>query len=289
MTDAERLMRSYDDLLAQSPSRIAPERADTLLSTIFAGKVLDLEFTSGPANFEAALDVPKVTASFSALMSLWAVARASLQIAQAVADARRNNRLSLPVDPGTPLYEAHQLIATARGLIENPDLPWPEHLPLPQPTASSATPDAGINNLFLGAAGWVILHEIGHIHLKHEIDTIDSIRRQQEFEADLWATKWILDEAPSDQRREFRILCITTGLVWLGLINTVRRATISHPPAAQRLLNCTDEFLRDDLSPALEMAGDVLKVVFDPSADLSPSEHPADAFVQIALHLRSLT
>lgn len=286
MTDAERLLRSYVDLVAQSPSRVAPERADALLRTIFGGKITELEFTSGPANFEAELDAPKVKASFSALMSLWAVARASLQIAQSVADARRNGQLSLAVAPGTQLHEARQLIAAARDLIADHGQLWPPHLPLPQAAAPLPTHDAGINNLFLGATGWAILHEIAHIHLKHELDTIDSIRRRQEFEADLWATKWILDQAPVDRRREFRIFCIATGLVWLGLINSVRSATISHPPAAQRLLNCASEFMHDDLSPALEMAGDVLKTIFDPTAALAPSEHPADAFVQIALHLR---
>lgn len=287
MSNAELLMQGYVELVAQSPSRIAPERADELLHVIFGGKTLDLEYTTGSANFEAFLDVPKITASFSALLSLWAVARASLQIAQAVADARRQDLRVLPVINGTPLYEAHQLIEAAKGLIENPKKCWPANLPMPQAVATGATHNSGVNNLFLGATGWVILHEIGHIHLKHTIDTIDEIRRKQEFEADLWATQWILSQAPGDPLREFRIFSVATGLVWLGVVNSVRRATISHPPAVQRLLNCTNEFLSDDLSPALEMAGDVLKVAFDPAADLAPSEHPADAFLQIALHLRS--
>lgn len=288
MTDAERLMRPYMELVAQSPSRIAPERAGALLDTVFGGKVADFDFTNGDANFAAYVSVPKVEATFSALLSLWATARASLHIAQAAADARRQGIFVLPVARDTPLYNAYQLVAAAKALIANSCSTWPKDLSPAEPGALPGTRDAGVNNLFLGATGWVALHEIAHIHLQHEVETIDDLRRRQEYEADLWATKWILDDAPHDPTREFRVFSIATGLAWLVLVNTVRRSTITHPPAPLRLLNCAGEFMGDDLSPALEMAGDVLKVLFDPSARLQPSEHPAEAFERLAMHLRTL-
>jgi hypothetical protein len=61
-----------------------------------------------------------------------------------------------------------------------------------------------------------------------------------------------------------------------------------HHTAHLRIANAAPgEPLPMSESPALEMAGDVLKALFDPTACLAPSEHPADAFMQIALHLRS--
>jgi hypothetical protein len=59
----------------------------------------------------------------------------------------------------------------------------------------------------------MVLHEIAHIHLNHEEFTTAEIRRNQEFEADKWATKWILDQAGSDLNREFRVFAVAIGIV----------------------------------------------------------------------------
>lgn len=285
MTDAERFMIGYMQAVAESPTRIAPERDKELFNGIFSGKQSTLEFTNEVANFAAFPD-GHIEASYSALLSLWAVSDASLLIAQTAADARREGYSQLPSDPGSPIFAARQLIDAAVGLIRNPQSTWPSGLRVPNPSALGKTPEWAVNNLMLASTGWVLLHEIAHITLKHQARTTDALRREQEFQADKWAAEWILAKSPPGVTREFRVFAIATGLAWLGLINTVRHSTVTHPPAAQRLLNCASLFFHDDLSPALEMAGDVLKVLFDPGAELEPSDHPADAFIQVALHLR---
>ena len=98
----------------------------------------------------------------------------------------------------------------------------------------------------------------------------------------------MLEKAPQNLQREFRIFTIATGLGWLGLVDFVRGGGPTHPPASQRLLNCAADFHSCDLSPAFEMTGDVLKAIFDPTEDLGVSDHPAEAFQKIALHLRGV-
>jgi hypothetical protein len=53
LSDAERLMSPLTVAVAQSPYRIAPERAAHLNEQIFGGVPFDLVFYAGGVNFEA--------------------------------------------------------------------------------------------------------------------------------------------------------------------------------------------------------------------------------------------
>jgi hypothetical protein len=231
---------------------------------------------------------PNISATYAGLLSVWAVSYATLQLSAAIGEARRKGKRMLAPNPGTAAHEAYRLVESARDLIRNRAAGWPSGLPTPDPSALADTHPWRINNLFLGATAWILLHEVAHLKLNHEITLPADMLRNQEFEADTWATQWVLGEAPPTPplAREFRLFCVATGLAWNGLVQQIRGQDSVHPSAAQRLLNSSQEFQCDELSPGIEMAGDVLKALFDPSVELPETEHPLEAFDQIMLHLR---
>lgn len=102
---------------------------------------------------------------------------------------------------------------------------------------------------------------------------------QQEREADAWAVSWILHKVPSDAHREFRTLAICVAFIWIGLINEVRKATSTHPPAAQRFADAFNNFGNVPTeSPALEVSYYALKAFFDPTTDLPQADSAKDGF-----------
>jgi hypothetical protein len=69
-------------------------------------------------------------------------------------------------------------------LVRDPAFAWPANAPRPNPNAATGTLEASINNVFLGASGWCVLHEVAHIRLKHQGANSPDRMLQQEFEAD---------------------------------------------------------------------------------------------------------
>jgi hypothetical protein len=281
MNDAERLMANYIPAVSTSPYAIAPERAEDLNDTVFGKVPWTIDFTMGPTNFVAYPDKQLIEARFSALLSLWAAANAALTFADVMTKAVRTGMRDVDTAPGSPGNQALRLVNASKELIRDPHYRWPAALPVPD-----AHPSAGqhlwyVNQLFLAATSWVLLHEVAHVHLSHEQTTTSEIRVRQEFEADDWATRWILEKAPEDLRREFRSLGCATGLAWVGLVDEVRRGGTQHPHASQRLTACSGYFPSAELSPALEMATHIVKAFFNPHEKVPDSEHAADAFDQI--------
>ena len=114
MNDAEKFTSAFRYAVIESPSRIAPERAEELLNDIFSGQQCEVEFTNGQANFFADVGSSKIEVRYSALLSLWATARASLQLAAAIGEARRTGIQTLNSEPGSPVHEAFRLVQCAQ-------------------------------------------------------------------------------------------------------------------------------------------------------------------------------
>ena len=72
---------------------------------------------------------------------------------------------------------------------------WPSDLPYPDPNAAFATTEGRVNNLFFGALSWILLHEVAHVHHQDEMLIPSAQRIAQEYRADDFATRWILDDA----------------------------------------------------------------------------------------------
>lgn len=277
-TDAERLIVGYIPHIARAPYAIAPERADELNSMTSNSKPWELVFNPGHANFFARPNKSEIEVTFAALLSLWAVARAALLIGNESMAATRSGRSTLNSQPGTAIAEANDLIRAANSLISDPQAAWPRHLAKPNPLAAGRSQDWYVNNLFLGATGWSLLHEVAHVHLKHQEITTDVLRKHQEHEADEWATKWVFEHVGRGLTRDFRVFATATGIVWVGLIDNIRRGSATHPHASDRFIRCSNFFGTNPISPGLELAAHITKVFFDPHAAAPSVDMPQEAF-----------
>lgn len=280
MTDAERLMRGFIPQISETPFRIALERHDQLRDEVFGGTPWDLHFVPGPSNFLADPKSKDVYVRFAALLSLWAAARAALLIGQEAVIAQREGRTVLEVLPGNAMGEALELLGEARALLADPAHAWSGRC-LPDANAVPQSEGWYTNNLFLGATGWVLLHEIAHIHLQHEDTTTDYLLRRQEDEADCWASNWTLRDVQNARLRDFRIFAIATALCWIGLNDEKNRAQITHPHAAERFAKCYGAFDADELAPGLELSTYVVKAFFEPSTALPVVDTPNDALIDV--------
>lgn len=283
MTDAERLIAAFYELVAEAPTRIAPERDQELLD-LFGGQKGDVFFTEGDANFLANLKTGAIEVRFAALMSVWATAHACLDLAEEVRTARIGGKTRLVLDNHPVARRAYDLLDAAKALIRNHTFYWPQVLPIPNLNAVTGTPTASINFVFLGATAWAILHEVAHLKLDHQMTSNTDQEKREEFEADDWAAAWVLEKTPTAPEQEFRTFCIAVALVWLQLVEEVRGRDHIHPPAVERLTRCSARFPYNNDSHALAMAADVLKLVFDPKSEIS-ADDTAEAFATVAIRI----
>jgi hypothetical protein len=279
-------MAGFDADVCAAPFRIAPERNDELLHNVFKGTPWTLEFNSfldqKRNTFRAMPNAKTVEVNYAALASLWAIAKASWLIAREAIVANRSGKSELDAGPGTAVAEARQLIQAARDLIGNSGARWPTDLAPPVPDAKADSQDWYANNVFLGATGWVVLHEIAHIFLNHQATVSSDVSFKQEHEADFWAADWILGNVPGgDTRGYFRLFTISVALTWLAILDHVRRGSTTHPHAWQRLEKLSPILPQEQLNPGYEMAAYVLKVVFLADDETPPAEHPEAAFFDL--------
>jgi hypothetical protein len=85
---------------------------------------------------------------------------------------------------------------------------------------------ADVNNIFFGAVGLILLHEIAHMSMKHKIELPEHLKLDQENEADQFAASWIFEGVTGSTQREFRIL-VSGITLWLS------RGAV-HPSTHQR-------------------------------------------------------
>jgi hypothetical protein len=267
--------------VAAAPYAIAPERAIDLEAKVFLGKPWGIVFGDGAnSSMKAMVDSNEIWVPYSGLLSLWAATRAVVLIGTEAMAATRKGQAALDSRPGTAVADAIRLREASASFIRNSQAKWPSDLPTPDSNALEGCIDWHVNNVFLGACGWILLHEIAHMHLSHAPDTSADLRKKQEREADEWATKWILDHAPQNLQREFRLLSLAASFTWLGLNDGVMRVDTTHPHAWERFGHCTNAFKTDALSPGLELAAYVVKVCFFPAEPISPAETPEEAFFE---------
>lgn len=279
-------MAGFDADVCKSPFRIAPEKNEELLHQVFGGTPWALEFNSSldplRNTFRAMPNAKTVEVNYAAVASLWAIAKASWLIARDAMAARRAGRPLLDTGSGTTVAEARQLLQAARDLIGNSGAHWPTDLAPPVPDAKVDSEDWYANNVFLGATGWVVLHEIAHIFLNHQATVTSDVSFMQEHEADLWAADWILGKLPrGDTRGYFRLFAISVALTWLAILDHVRQGSTTHPHAWQRLERLSPILPQDQLNPGYEMAAYVLKVIFLADDETPPAEYPEAAFFDL--------
>lgn len=179
-------------------------------------------------------------------------------------------------------------VGFARSLFHG-EQEWPSNLATPDPKEPLASEAGRVNNLFFGALAWILLHEIGHVHHKHEKFIPVTQRVRQEYVADDFATRWILEAAGQGLENEFRVLIICVAHCWIFLNEAEIGQGSDHPPAFTRFRESCASFQNLGLrSPALENATYLFKAVFDPET-VSPSfENPSQGFDWMVERLEQL-
>lgn len=286
------LIKPLSVAVGATPFRLAPERADELNSEVFEGQAWEVlfadELIEKQTNVAAYPSGKRIEVHFSALLSIWAVSSAVLILASGAMRASRQGDRALVGGPDSDVGLARSLVEAAKALIRDKDTAWPDALPVPIENPAPDISDWYVNNLFLATTGWILLHEIAHIHLGHGRCATPEASFAQEYEADEWATDWIMRDAPADLTKDFRILAITTGLVWLAVLDNVRRGSTTHPHAWDRMQQLADRLSADELSPGLEMCSHVMKVLFLPDAEAKEFDCPEDAFIRTLIEVSRL-
>lgn len=270
----------FHQAVSESPFRLAPEAAERLLHEVMEGDPYEIDFEGRDTNFYAFPKDKVIRVSASGLLSVWACGYASMLILEACFRAQREHQSVLSTGPGTGLNQALRMIEAAENLIHDPNFEWPCDLPVPNAGAEQGTLEGCVNNIFLASVGWILLHEIAHVYLKHEVDTVDALRMQQEFEADKWASNWILGLADRPLMRSFRLIGIVSGCAWIGLIDKIKHGSTTHPHASNRLGQMLSEQDFDELDAGLEGGSYILKVIFDPHGHADDFETPSIAFFE---------
>jgi hypothetical protein len=128
----------------------------------------------------------------------------------------------------------------------DPSVPWPQDLPRPSDTTNRMV--VATNSLFLLSCGFILLHEIGHVVLRHlkQSATNPETKIRREYAADDWAAEFIVrgTDAAELQPRLTAIaatLGLIGGLELYGGPDDVR----DHPFPPDRILH----FLQNHVIP----------------------------------------
>ena len=276
---------------ARAPLNIAPERGKQLAEEIFGSGKWGLKPSATPANFYALPADKAIYLSYAGLASLWCVAYAAFHVADAASRAQRAPRTpdQTQIDIGKECADRNVVghIAYALALF-NKDDPWPDQLAKPDPTAHISSIDSRINNLFYGALSWMLLHEIAHVHHQDIKFLPANLLIKQEYRADDFATRWILEDAGSGLQREFRILVVVVALAWLFLQERAKGKGADHPPSILRFREAAQMFQTGNRSVGLENAAYVLKALLDPMTAAPPFDDAKQVFEWVSLRLETI-
>jgi len=225
-----------DQYISQAPFRVAPEKAAQLNKMV--GRIqLVFEDLDGTFRIDT---VPGhfVRASVGALHLLRCASYIYWLLYEGYIDAQKKGALEFrasgnPVlTEGIRLYE-WALNAVSSGTVEA----WPEGAPRPE---AAPTPNSAIHvacEIFLVAVAWYLLHEIGHVTLKHPAEPLGPTAKQEEYEADYFATDWVLSGVTESTVVLKRALGIAVANVVLLTTDLLRGSFDSdtHPPSYDRL------------------------------------------------------
>ena len=273
------------------PFNIAPERGGELASEIFGTGKWTIERSDEPANFFAIPEDKAVYLTGAGQASLWCLAYVAFHVMDIASRSQRavdyDERSHIDIGQYFSALHLGEYVAFSRSLF-HADRPWPSNLETPTNAPPEDSDAWRINNIHLGALSWILLHEIGHIHYGDQKFVPSSIRIRQEYLADDFATKWILDNAEKGLKREFRVLMIAVALTWLFLNESEKGQGTTHPAAILRFREAAAQFQAGERSAGLENAAYLLKAVLDPGTVPPSHETPAEAFKWMSGRLEAL-
>lgn len=273
----------------RTPFNIAPERAEALASEVFKVDNWELRPSRTEANFYAVVKNRAIYLSFAGMASLWCLAFTTFCIMDVASRAARDPKLEgrlLDFGKCWSKLKLGEYIDYARRLFHS-DERWPEMLHRPNSDACLDSFDGRVNNLFFGALSWVLLHEIAHVHHGDSHLIPASMKVGQEYQADAFATSWVLDDAGHGLQREFRVLAVCVALSWLLLHEQAKGTGYDHPAAILRFREAVAQFGVGNRSAALENATYLLKALFDPETEMPTGMQAREAFEWVCQRLES--
>lgn len=212
--------RRFAPGIAASPFNVAPER-ETDLRRIRDDKGLRIDFVEDEPGFHLKTTVHDGRISFGirTIERMWAYSYGYFALVQALQRDQASGRpLDLVGDP--QLRDAMTLLDWAyKRERKKTDDPWPNTAPVPHPSPVKGSLSFGANETFFMMAGWMLLHEIGHIVFAHPVALGEPSCEliAQEKEADDWAFAWMLDNWKDYQGDDARIFAKRTIGIALGL------------------------------------------------------------------------
>lgn len=229
--------------IAGAPFRIAPERENELGDWVdHEGVALDLIDQKG-FTFHVYTQRKEIQTSIATLEYLWATAHAHLILYDEYGQAQRRGDKQFDTGGNQRSRGALDLSKwAAENLFSTGVQPWPESLIKPQPKPENGSDVHAANELFLCAFAWMMHHELAHVRLGHNA-AITSRSLEEEKEADVEATRWILSQCPDSAQAQKRIYGVVAAILALKGISSPYGNSVlkTHPPTFERLDYCLSE------------------------------------------------
>lgn len=287
----ESVMKWLFRMAQRVPMNIAPECQEKLASDIFGPEKWTISWSNEPANFFAIPQDKAIYLSAAGQASLWCLAYTAFHVMDVASRTQRATSYDAHghLDIGQYYSALHlgEYVAFSRSLF-HADRPWPKNLEMPSEGPAQSSNEWRINNIYLGALSWIMLHEIAHVHHQDQKFVPDSLRIKQEYLADGFATDWILSSAGQGLEREFRILMIAVALTWSFLSESELGQGNTHPATILRFREVAERFKAGERSVGLENATYLLKAVLDPATVPPAHETPEQAFEWISGRLEAM-
>jgi len=290
-TSTKQITKPFFRIAARTPLNIATERGKKLTEEIFGSGKWQLLPSTSEANFYAVPANKAVYLAYAGLASLWCIAYAAFHVADITSRQQREpkgpEQTEINIAPEFAARKIPEHIAYAKALFRA-DQDWPDDLPTPPSSPEFDSFEGRVNNVFYGALSWILLHEIAHVHRRDEKLLPVYLLVRQEYRADDFATRWILDDAGDGLYREFRVLMIVVALAWLFLHEQTVGLGNDHPPTILRFREASALFQTGDRSAGLENAGYVLKALLDPTTSAPQYDTSKEFFEWVSSRLEIL-
>jgi len=225
---------------------IAPERQEELAKLRDSHQII-LQPVDEP-HFGIRVDPESgvVKLPVASLEYLWVCSYQYWVVYQEIVRAQRAGQSQLNLSANPRLQSAETLLKWARNnLAGDGKRPWPTNLPSPATPHEQNGDVVSVNELFLVAMAWIIHHEIAHVKLGHSTLTTASLSMAEEKQADIAATRWVLDDLERDDpklpKRAFGVATAILTLQSLEVGVAVNRRR-THPPVHERYDNCLGRY-----------------------------------------------
>jgi hypothetical protein len=232
--------------LAAAPFNLAPERREELRILIEQRNIqFQLDRATHEIRFEGAElfgGLGLVCVGIHGLERLWAHTYGMIHVYLRFQNSGFKQSINL-TDTSEGKIAARLMEWALNGEIRGDPTPWPDDLPRPQ--ASPVDDQIRLTNeVFIGAVGFAVLHEIGHIVRGHSGTQFKDIAYRYEFEADEWAYDWVMDkwreyepQNPAVYGKRCLLIAELFALIAINHVYAPRNTgTSDHPHSIDRLL-----------------------------------------------------